>query len=68
MLRFVPYHEPRSYIFKRNVIGQIARLSRHKKSKWRKSVRKEVRLTFVDEDDNLALEKCGKHKGKDRDW
>jgi len=26
------------------------------------SVGEELRLTFVDEDDDLVLEKCGKHK------
>jgi len=26
----------------------------------------EVHLTFVDEDDDLVLEKCGKHNG--RNW
>jgi len=53
------YHEPRSSIFNPNVIGQIVETQ---KSKFSESVREEVYLTFLDEDDDFVLEKCSEHK------
>jgi len=54
----------------RTVIGQIAgvtiassRLSRQK-FEMAKSVGEELHLTLLDKDNDLLLEKCGKHKGR----
>jgi len=57
------YHELRSSIFKRNVIGQIIKILKTQKHKMAQSVGEEVHLAFVDEDDDLVLAKCGKHNG-----
>jgi len=32
------------------------------------SVGEELHLTFVDENDYLVVEKCGKYKGRNWDW
>jgi len=48
------------------VIGQIIKTPKTQKHKMAPSVEEEVNLTFVDEDDNLVLEKCCKHNG--RNW
>jgi len=62
------YHEPRSSIFKRNVIGQIVKTLKTQKLKMTESVGEELYMTFVDEDDDLVLEKCSKLKGRNWDW
>jgi len=46
------------------LIAQIVKTLNTKNSKLPESVEEEVHLTFVDEDDDLMLEKCGKHKGR----
>jgi len=57
------HHKHRSSIFKRNVIGQIVKTVKTQKSKLSESVGKEVHLTFLEEDVDFVLKKCGKHKG-----
>jgi len=61
------YHEPCLSIFKRNVIGLIVKTHKTQKLTIGGSVGEEVHLTFVDDDDELVLEKCGKHEGKNWD-
>jgi len=48
------------------VIGQIIKTLKAQKHKMAQSVVEEVHLTFVNEDDDLVQEKCGKHNG--RNW
>jgi len=54
---------PVQLFFKRNVIGQIIKTLETQKLKIAESVGEELHLAFVDEVDDLVLEKCGKHKG-----
>jgi len=50
------HHEPRSSIFKWNVIGQIVKTLKTQKLKMAESVGEEFHLTFLDEVDDLVLE------------
>jgi len=48
------------------VIGQIVKTLKTKTQNGGESVGEELHLTFVDGDDDLVLEKCGKHM--ERNW
>jgi len=67
-IQLCTHHEPRSSIFKRNVIGQIVKTLKTQNLKMVEGVGEEVHSTFADEDDYLVLEKCGKHKDKNWGW
>jgi len=54
--------------FKQNVIGQIVKTLETQKLKMAKSVGEELHLIFADKDDDLALEKCSRHKEMNWDW
>jgi len=56
---------PARLIFKRNLICQIVMTL---KTQMAESVGEELYLNFVDGDEDLVLEKCGKHKGRNWDW
>jgi len=68
ILGFVPIMSPVHLFLNGTWLARSSRLSRHKNSKMAESVGEEVHLTFVDEDDDLVLEKCGKHKQRNWDW
>jgi len=50
------------------MIGQIVETLKTQKFKIANGVGEELYLTFVNEDDDLVLEKCGQHKGRNWDW
>jgi len=60
------YHEPRVLFLNVTGLARSSKLSRHKISKLPESVGEKAHLTFVDDNDDLVLEKCNKHK--ERNW